>query len=154
MIVRRSSSLPREWHDQCAPCDRARKSHDHGRFDRVLLAGIVPSSYLYSLFTVILFLSARQMLARRRDPLLASVPTMTKNWLNSSYPDQELGREVSYRVHRLPAGMTLMYGAGLISALLGIGSGVLRIPDGYGHAPADQSFLGDIQFHDWHDSGW
>jgi uncharacterized protein len=33
-----------------------------------------------------------------------------------------------YRVHRLPLGMILMYGAGLISALLGIGSGVLKIP--------------------------
>jgi uncharacterized membrane protein YfcA len=31
-------------------------------------------------------------------------------------------------VQRLPAGMLLMYGAGLISALLGIGSGVLKIP--------------------------
>ncbi len=28
----------------------------------------------------------------------------------------------------MPMGMTLMYGAGLISALLGIGSGVLKIP--------------------------
>ena len=48
--------------------------------------------------------------------------------LNSSYPDRELGCEVSYRVHRVPLGMMLMYGAGLISALLGIGSGVLKIP--------------------------
>lgn len=99
-----------------------------GALTGVLLAGIVPSSYLYALFTVILFLSARQMLARRRDPLLASVPAATKNWLDSSYPDQEVGREVLYRVHRVPVGMTLMYGAGLISALLGIGSGVLKIP--------------------------
>jgi uncharacterized membrane protein YfcA len=99
-----------------------------GALTGVLLVGIVPSSYLYSLFTVILFLSARQMLARRRDPLFASVPAVTKNWLDSSYPDQGLGREISYRVHRVPVGMTLMYGAGLISALLGIGSGVLKIP--------------------------
>ena len=48
--------------------------------------------------------------------------------LNSSYPDRERGREVFYRVHRVPLGMMLMYGAGLISALLGIGSGVLKIP--------------------------
>jgi sulfite exporter TauE/SafE len=62
-----------------------------GALTGVLLAGIVPSSYLYSLFTVILFHSARQMLARRRDPLLASVPAATTNWLDSSYPDPELG---------------------------------------------------------------
>ena len=34
----------------------------------VMLLGIVPDPYLYFLFTAILFLSAHQMLARRRDP--------------------------------------------------------------------------------------
>jgi uncharacterized membrane protein YfcA len=65
-----------------------------GSLTGVLLIGIVPSSFLYSLFTVILFLSARQMLATRRDPLFASVPAVTKYRLDSSYPDKELGREV------------------------------------------------------------
>ena len=37
-------------------------------------------------------------------------------------------RADSSSAQRLPLGMTLMYGAGLISALLGIGSGVLKIP--------------------------
>jgi len=48
--------------------------------------------------------------------------------LHSSYPDGALGQPVHYRVHRVPLGLALMYGAGLISALLGIGSGVLKIP--------------------------
>jgi len=104
-----------------------------GAVTGVLLVGIVPVRYLYFLFAVVLFLSAQQMLARRRDPVLASVPAGAGHWsaafqLDSSYPDRELGREVSYRVQRLPLGMMLMYGAGLISALLGIGSGVLKIP--------------------------
>jgi hypothetical protein len=104
-----------------------------GALTGVLLVGIVPVSYLYFLFAAILFLSARQMLARRQDPILSSPTGMTGHWtdalqLNSSYPDRQLGREVSYHVHRLPLGMMLMYGAGLISALLGIGSGVLKIP--------------------------
>jgi hypothetical protein len=104
-----------------------------GALTGVLLVGIVPVSYLYLLFAVILFLSAHQMLARRRDPILSSAPAVGEHWsdaleLDSSYPDRELGREVSYRVHRVPLGMMLMYGAGLISALLGIGSGVLKIP--------------------------
>jgi hypothetical protein len=104
-----------------------------GALTGVLLFGIVPVSYLYFLFAAILLLSAHQMLARRRDPALASAPAVTKPWsdalrLDSSYPDRELGREVSYRVRRVPLGMVLMYGAGLISALLGIGSGVLKIP--------------------------
>jgi uncharacterized membrane protein YfcA len=104
-----------------------------GALTGVLLAGIVPVSYLYLLFAVILFLSARQMLARRRNPVLASATVPACNWsdalgLDSRYHDWELDREVTYRVHRLGLGMVLMYGAGLISALLGIGSGVLKIP--------------------------
>jgi uncharacterized membrane protein YfcA len=70
----------------------------------VFLAGLIPTRYLFFLFALILLLSAQQMLARRKD------------------------RDDSSCVQRLPLGMTLMYGAGLISALLGIGSGVLKIP--------------------------
>ena len=70
----------------------------------VFLAGWVPAQYLFLLFAMILLLSAQQMLARRQD------------------------QEASSAGRRLPLGMTLMYGAGLISALLGIGSGVLKIP--------------------------
>jgi uncharacterized membrane protein YfcA len=104
-----------------------------GALTGVLLAGIVPVSYLYLLFAVILFLSAHQMLARRRNPVVASAPAPASNWsdaleLDSRYHDWELGREITYRVHRVALGMVLMYGAGLISALLGIGSGVLKIP--------------------------
>ena len=104
-----------------------------GALTGVLLVGIMPVSYLYFIFAAILFLSAHQMLARRRDPALASELAESSHWcdalgLNSSYPDRELGREVSYRVHRLALGMVLMYGAGLLSALLGTGSGVLKIP--------------------------
>jgi uncharacterized membrane protein YfcA len=71
------------------------------------------------------------MLARRRNPVLAAAPVPAGNWsdaLDSRYHDGELGREVTYRVHRVALGMVFMYGAGLISALLGIGSGVLKIP--------------------------
>jgi uncharacterized protein len=104
-----------------------------GALTGVVLAGIVPAPYLYLLFAVILFLSAYQMLARRRIPVLAYAPVPPGKWsdaleLDSRYHDRELGREVTYRVHRVALGMALMYGAGLISALLGIGSGVLKIP--------------------------
>ena len=48
--------------------------------------------------------------------------------LHATCPDQALGRAGFYRVRRVPLGLLLMYGAGLISAMLGIGSGVLKIP--------------------------
>jgi uncharacterized membrane protein YfcA len=38
-----------------------------------------------------------------------------------------MGREVSYAVTRVPAGLACMFGAGLISALLGVGSGPFKV---------------------------
>src|ERR1700722_17524118 len=95
-----------------------------GALTGVLLAGLVPVPYLYLLFAVILFLSAHQMLAKRRNRVPASAPAPAGSWSDAL----ELDREVAYRVHRVGLGMVFMYGAGLISALLGIGSGVLKIP--------------------------
>jgi len=109
----------------------------------VLLVGIIPVPALFLLFALVLLVSARQMLVRRSDPVVGASATSSvaaatsaaaaAGWsaslaLDSSYPDRALGREVPYRVQRVPMGMLLMYGAGLISALLGIGSGVLKIP--------------------------
>ena len=103
-----------------------------GALSGVLLAGTIPVSYLFFIFGVTLLLSAQQMLAKRRDPALAATQPLTgrstTRRLDSSYPDRALGRDIAYRVERLPMGMMLMYGAGLISALLGIGSGVLKVP--------------------------
>jgi hypothetical protein len=100
-----------------------------GALTGVLLAGAVPVSFLYFLFGAIMFLSAKQMFAKRKDPLLKKNSVAISGLgLDSSYPDRGLGCEVAYRVERVPMGMMLMYGAGLISALLGIGSGVLKIP--------------------------
>jgi uncharacterized membrane protein YfcA len=101
-----------------------------GAVTGVLLAGIVPARWLFLLFACILLLSARQMLARRGDPVsvVAAGSRTTGLQLDSSYPDRALGRDVAYHVRRLPLGLTLMYGAGVISALLGVGSGVLKIP--------------------------
>ena len=102
-----------------------------GALTGVLVAGIIPTAYLFLLFALILALSAQQMLARRGEPAGAATTADTWGWagalrLDGSYPDR--GQKVEYRVQRLPLGMLLMYGAGLISALLGIGSGVLKIP--------------------------
>jgi uncharacterized membrane protein YfcA len=103
-----------------------------GALSGVLLAGTIPASYLFFIFGMILLLSAQQMLTKRRDPALAPTQPLTgrstTRRLDSSYPDRTRGRDIAYRVERLPMGMMLMYGAGLISALLGIGSGVLKVP--------------------------
>lgn len=103
-----------------------------GAVTGVFLIGIASTSFLYGLFAVILAVSAKQMLMRRREVINTSAPNVN-SWgtvlrLHSSFPDRALDRDVSYQVDRVPLGLSLMYGAGLISALLGIGSGVLKIP--------------------------
>jgi uncharacterized membrane protein YfcA len=103
-----------------------------GALTGVFLSGIVSVSALSVLFAAILFVSAWQM-TKRRVENADSEPSPPDSWatrlmLHSAYPDGGAGRDVVYHVDRLPLGMALMYGAGLISALLGIGSGVLKIP--------------------------
>jgi uncharacterized membrane protein YfcA len=103
-----------------------------GALTGVFLIGIASASFLYGLFAVILAISAKQMLARRRERHEPAAPD-AKGWgttlrLHSTFPNDVQGRHVPYQVVRVPLGLSLMYGAGLMSALLGIGSGVLKIP--------------------------
>jgi uncharacterized membrane protein YfcA len=104
-----------------------------------LLVGVVPEPILFFLFAAILIVSAQQMLTRRsgdQRPSVAVAPKTSRRlcrWssalrLDSSYPDPDQPVVRPYRVQRVGWGMALMYGAGVISALLGIGSGVLKIP--------------------------
>lgn len=103
-----------------------------GAVTGVFLIGMISEPVLYGLFAAILALSARQMLGRRQEAILPAASEATGSArilrLNSSFPDHATGREIPYQIVRVPLGMGLMYGAGLLSALLGIGSGILKIP--------------------------
>src|SRR6266436_8575769 len=71
-----------------------------GALSGVLVAGIIPTSYLFLLFAIILLLSAQQMSLKRRV-LANAPPTDVKNWsaslgLDASYIDQKEGREILY----------------------------------------------------------
>jgi hypothetical protein len=103
-----------------------------GALTGVFLIGIIPTAYLYFLFAAILAVSAQQMLTRRREAAQTTVPD-ARSWatvlrLHSTVPDRAGGAAAPYNVGSVPFGLSLMYGAGLVSALLGIGSGVLKIP--------------------------
>jgi uncharacterized membrane protein YfcA len=103
-----------------------------GALSGVLLSGAVPTAVLYAIFAAVLLLSAWQMRVRgRASVLLSAGGARHDGWarqLDGAYMDPSLGRKVEYRVERLPLGLGLMYAAGVLSALLGIGSGVLKIP--------------------------
>ena len=70
------------------------------------------------------FLSRSTARARRSaDP---PDPLATRLRLNGSYPTAE-GTAASYNVTGVPAGFGLMFGAGALSGLLGIGSGAVKV---------------------------
>lgn len=101
-----------------------------GAFTGVVLIGVLSIKALSLLFCLILFISAIQMFMNRTERAYGA---MDKNsWgaklaLQGQYSDGS-NREVKYHIHNLPLGMFLMYLAGVLSTLLGIGSGVLKIP--------------------------
>jgi uncharacterized protein len=105
-----------------------------GALTGVVLSGVFPSSALFLLFSVILLISAHQMFRKRKLPTcVESLDAPRDPWaarlrLNSSYPEAMTQQVIAYNVTRVWLGLILMYLAGVVSALLGIGSGVLKVP--------------------------
>lgn len=95
----------------------------------VFMMGVVPEAVLYGIFAVVLVVSAIQLARGRRSNVHDPSPDQRHRWeaLDGSYVEHN-GSVTKYRVVRLPLGATYMLGAGTLSALLGIGSGVLKIP--------------------------
>jgi uncharacterized membrane protein YfcA len=95
-----------------------------------LLAAVVNSAFLYVLLGLVLLLSAAVQVGRLGEEVPPDGPPSvlaTRLRLSSSYPDRKLGREVPYSARRVPLGFGLMWVAGVVSGLLGIGSGVLKV---------------------------
>ena len=101
-----------------------------GAISGAFLAAVLAPGLLGMIFGIILLVSAAPTLFRLGEEL----PQGVKNdrlanmlLLSSSYPDHQLGREVDYQVTHTPFGLAMMYVAGLISGLLGIGSGTFKV---------------------------
>ncbi len=101
-----------------------------GAMSGALLAGVLHGRWLFLLFGLMLLGSGLAMLQKLRDHVDHVPPCRWADALrlHSSYHDESLGHEVPYRVARTPLGLALMLLAGLLSGLLGIGSGVLKVP--------------------------
>ena len=95
-----------------------------------LLAAVVAPALLYVLLGVVLLFSAAQQVLRLGEELPPDthVSAAARRFrLSSSYPDARLGIDVAYTAQRVPLGFVMMMGAGLVSGLLGIGSGALKV---------------------------
>lgn len=104
-----------------------------GAITGAFLAGIIQPRFLFILFGLIVGYSAFAMLRGRRRGDKEIEIEVVGPWarvlnLKSSYFDEAAGMHVDYQPKRARIGLALMYVAGVISGLLGIGSGALKVP--------------------------
>jgi uncharacterized protein len=101
-----------------------------GAISGAYLAGILPTRWLYVLFGVLMAYSAAAVF-KKWGPTLRT--PAADAWadalqLHSTYFDESTQMKRDYRVSHTKLGLALMYVAGIVSGLLGIGSGALKVP--------------------------
>jgi uncharacterized membrane protein YfcA len=102
-----------------------------GALSGAFLAGWIPTRSLYLIFGAVMAYSSVMMFRKMSGGTTRSsrpAPWADRLRLHSSYYDEALDREVAYRVVSTRIGLGLMYVAGIVSGLLGIGSGALKVP--------------------------
>jgi uncharacterized protein len=97
-----------------------------GAFTGAILAIYIPTHYIAILFGVILIFSAIMSLREKTEQLVHQETFLSKKLkLGGTYPvNDEL---VAYSVTNIGGGFFMMIFAGIISGLLGIGSGALKV---------------------------
>ncbi|MHB1420083.1 MAG: sulfite exporter TauE/SafE family protein [Bacillota bacterium] len=101
-----------------------------GAITGAYLSGIVGVKVLYYVFAGIMLYSAVMMFRKRSaDNLIFqnANPWAEKLKLNGEYFDVALDRKVEYKTQGVFQGLGLMYVAGIISGLLGIGNGAFKV---------------------------
>jgi uncharacterized membrane protein YfcA len=98
-----------------------------GALTGAYVGSAIPPDYLAIVFGVVLLVSAYLSTRPRSDEGTGGPPDpiAARLRLDASYPTAE-GRQ-RYHVQRVPLGFALMYIAGVLSGLLGIGSGAFKV---------------------------
>src|SRR5438132_98352 len=98
-----------------------------GALAGALLAAVVPPGAIAIIFGMVLMVSALLSSRERHEPALKEQPDRlaTRLHMDSSYPTPQGWQ--SYHVRRIPLGFGLMVIAGILSGLLGIGSGAFKV---------------------------
>ncbi len=101
-----------------------------GAITGAYLAGHLSGRWLYLLFGSLMSYSAVAMLRKHPQHARVASPDRLADLLglHGSYFDGSLKQDRSYRVSHTKLGLVLMYAAGIVSGLLGIGSGALKVP--------------------------
>lgn len=101
-----------------------------GAITGAFIGALVAPKFLYFIFALLLLYSAYAMVKKGKQEIPENVPNhpvAEKLGLSGEYYDKALGKTVSYNVDRVYEGFGIMYGAGVISGLLGIGSGSFKV---------------------------
>lgn len=101
-----------------------------GAITGAFLGAIIAPKFLYFIFALLLLYSAWAMVKKGKEEIPQGVPLhplAKKLSLQGEYYDKALGKSVSYNVDRVYEGFGVMYGAGIVSGLLGIGSGSFKV---------------------------
>lgn len=98
-----------------------------GALGGAAVAGFIPTGALAVLFGLVLLYTAYRSLRSREEHAIDGPPHpwAVRMRLNGSYP--ESGGMRPYTVQGVPTGFVMMFAAGMLSALLGIGSGVVKV---------------------------
>jgi uncharacterized membrane protein YfcA len=98
-----------------------------GALSGAFLATRLPVSVIGAIFGVVLLYSAYRSIASHAEdaPLASSDRLAVLLRMDSTYPGE--GGLVSYHVRAVPLGFGLMVVAGILSGLLGIGSGAIKV---------------------------
>lgn len=98
-----------------------------GAITGFVIATYIQTSWLFLLFGGFLFFSAVMMFRKKGDPRSEiDHPWSEKLKLAGTFPNEK-GELVYYKVANVPVGLIAMYFAGILSALLGIGSGIFKV---------------------------
>lgn len=103
-----------------------------GAITGALLTGVLDPKYLYLLFGCLLVFSGWNMfrkLRRGQEALKRAKPDKiaARFKLNGTYYDKAEMKNIDYQVENIPVGFSVMFGAGVASGLLGIGSGAFKV---------------------------
>lgn len=97
-----------------------------GAITGAIIAKYLPVKYIAILFGLVLIFSAIMSLRKKFERIeKAKNPFAEKLKLNSSYPNDDI--EITYGVQNVAGGFIMMIFAGIMSGLLGIGSGALKV---------------------------
>jgi uncharacterized membrane protein YfcA len=101
-----------------------------GAITGAFVSGLINKKYLYFIFGILLIYSAFEMFKKKGEEIPQQVethPIANKLKLNGEYYDKVLNKNISYNITGIYGGFGMMYAAGVVSGLLGIGSGMFKV---------------------------